>query len=248
MRIFSIWLAVLSMTAFLSDKAPCDDINQDQNGQIFSFALPEGNSPRETFTRHFSCYLVDGVSGLHDPDCVFKRNLSINTSHLPELATESLKLSTHAGSILIDIRKIRSWWNTWSLPLRAQRGQLVIVPNDLSEFERNTQFKTWNKQVINRSHVKNKTRVIYRSNSLSPDLSVSQTLDTEIGDLNARILETEISVERNDGSGNYDYYAYNEHGQLSTTAQFPAGERTVPGVCVSCHYSASTGRFGRAGK
>jgi formate-dependent nitrite reductase cytochrome c552 subunit len=68
------------------------------------------------------------------------------------------------------------------------------------------------------------------------------------GDLNASILETEVVLQRADGSGHHDFFVYDIDGNLANSAKFPAGERPAPSTCMSCHYSGKSGKFERVGR
>jgi hypothetical protein len=172
----------------------------------------------------------------------------VDVEGLPESAIESLESAINQNSKFFDLNLLRNWWNTWSYALRNKRGHDGLITDQISEFAARTGYKDWTKEVVAFSWVKHKTRVIYRSPSdKAYFISVSETRDSETGDVTAPLIETEIAVERSDGSGNVDFYSYNADGQLSTTAIFPAGERPVPGVCLSCHYSSTSGKFERSG-
>lgn len=211
-----------------------------------NYYLPKGTTPRDAYTRSFSCFVFQHISGFYDPDCANTSTGTVDISRLPKLATQSL--GTIMGTKDIELNSIRMWWNTWAYSIRNLNDVRRTIPSTLSEFSEQTRFKSWPMIVIPKSHVKNKTRVIYRSSIDSNGVSVSETLDSTSGDRDAAVLETEIVYERSDESGNHDFYVYDSNGLLSTTADFPAGKRPAPSTCMSCHYSALTGKFGRVGK
>ncbi|MEI6398624.1 MAG: hypothetical protein WCO71_07635 [Pseudomonadota bacterium] len=236
----SIHLTYLSLILTIATAAQAEN-------QI-AYTHPDGHSGREKLTRVMTCYIADGVTGTHDDRCLKKSDGVINVSKIPESAQEELQESFTTGTRLFDLRAIRSWLNTWSYPTRSIRHQDLLITNDLAGFRQSTNFRQWPKEIIERSAIKQKTRVIYRSpEGFSPATSVAECYDSETGDVTAALLETEIAIERLDGSGNADYYSYNPDGQLSSTSRFPAGERPVPDMCLSCHYNASQGIFGRKG-
>ena len=216
--------------------------------EIINYQLPQGSTPRAAFTRSFACYVFDAVSGTHRPDCSAAGSGSFDASKSPSPMTESLRNLTHNGLREIELDTIRSWWNTWSYITLNLHDDLSIIPDNLTEFIEQNDFKSWPKLVVKKSHVKNKTRVIYRSNELPRQLSVSETLDSTNGDLNAPVLETEVVRERSDTSGHYDFFVYDIHGKLTNRAQFPSGERPAPSTCMSCHFSRKSGKFERVGR
>jgi hypothetical protein len=212
------------------------------------YQLPADANQRAIYTRSFSCYVFDAVNGTHAPECTDALLGSLETSSLPIEAQEGLKESLGHGLRAIRLEDIRAWWNNWAYSLRNSSQGTLEIPETLAEFEQNYHFKDWPKLVISKSRVKNKTRVIYRSTNLPQNLSVSETLDSTTGDLNALILETEIARERSDQSGHHDFFVYDSAGNLANSAHFPAGERAAPSTCLSCHYSGKTGRFERVGR
>ena len=123
-----------------------------------------------------------------------------------------------------------------------------MIPTSLEDFERLHEYKNWPREVIKKSRVKSKTRVIYRSPGDSHAISISETRDSVTGDLESKVIETEVVIERSDHSGNFDFFAYDADGQLSPTAWFPSGEKTLPGICMSCHHSPTSGTFKRSGR
>lgn len=211
-----------------------------------TFTQPDANSAHHRFIRAFTCYVIDGIEGAHNKDCLHKKSGKIDTSALPQSATEELSESMISGTSFFDLPALRQWWNTWAYSLRPQRSSTQLISNDLESFKRNSGFRSWSSDVFAPSAVKQKTRVIYRSpETFSPSMSVAETYDTRIHDLSADVLETEIAIDRTDGSGNADFFSYNRQGQLSTTSTFPVGERPVPGFCLGCHHAPSRGTFGR---
>jgi hypothetical protein len=212
------------------------------------YTLPSGNSARDKYVRDLACYIFDGISGVHDPACRTTLRGTLDTSQIPGNATESLDNALKPLQSDSGVGALRSWWNKWFLPLGSLRGQDALIPTSLEDFERLHQYKNWHRDIIVKSRVKSKTRVIYRSPVGHQTISVSETRDSTTGDLDSKIIETEVVIERLDNSGNFDFYAYNADGQLSTTAWFPSGEKTLPGICLSCHHSPTTGTFKRTGR
>jgi hypothetical protein len=212
------------------------------------YRLPQGSTARAIYTRSVACYVFDAIEGTYHPGCAANLGGTINITKLPPAILDSLKDLTSDGANEISLDVIRPWWNTWAYQLRDIHGRNGLIPETLSDFLRLTNFKSWPKVIVKKSHVKNKTRVIYRSKSPLQNLSVSETLESTTGDLEALVLETEVVLERKDGSGNHDFFVYDIHGNLANNAHFPAGHRPAPSTCMSCHYSKKSGKFERIGR
>lgn len=214
-------------------------------GQRTEFKHPGGDGPRARYVRALTCYVIEGIHGRIDPSCQNGAIGSIDTSGLPDALSEGLLATIKPETGELDPPSLRDWWSTWSYALRQRRGHAVIV-DSLQDFKTSTGFRNWDFEIIPLSQAKQKTRVIYRSPStMTPGMSVSETYDSQVGDLTAKILETEIIIDRRDGSPNADFYVYNENGQLATTSHFPVGERPAPLFCLGCHYKSDHGSFER---
>lgn len=242
-------LIALSSTVFMVVCPLIVNSKQSQGAQdTLSYTLPAATSPRDKYFRDLACFVFDGISGAYDKNCRTELSGTLDTSQLPPAAAESLDRlfkPVRSGTELADLR---SWWNQWSLPLRFMRGQETLIPTNLEDFEHLHQYKNWSREIVMKSRVKSKTRVIYRSPVGYQTISVSETRDSETGDLESKVIETEVVIERSDHSGNFDFFAYNAAGQLSPTAWFPSGEKTLPGICLSCHHSPRSGTFKRSGR
>jgi hypothetical protein len=215
--------------------------------ETLAFRHPSGNTGRDQYQRALTCYLVDQVAGRLSEACLTGSEGYFETKNLPEQATESLRASMIGNTNIFDFEKLRNWSNTWSYALRNRRTQVAVISDTLAQFKTTVPYKSWPREVIVRSSAKHKTRVIYRSplpNTFG--LSVAETYESVTGDLTAPLIETEVAMDRTDGSGNADFYSYDSTGQLSTTALFPGGPKQVPGFCMGCHYSMETKTFDRA--
>ncbi len=109
-------------------------------------------------------------------------------------------------------------------------------------------FRDWTGQVVPQSIVKDATRALYCSPPGSPHMSIAQTHDSTTGDRNTPVRETELIVEREDGSGAYDYFVYDAEGWLARESTFTgsAHEETIgsaPYTCSTCHYHPEQRRF-----
>ena len=222
---------------------------QSQGSQgTLSYKLPAATSPRDKYFQDLACYVFDGISGAYNKACRSELSGKLDISQLPPTAAEGLDSLFNNARNSSTVGALRSWWNQWSLPLRALRGQENLIPDSLDDFERLHHYKNWPREIIMKSRVKSKTRVIYRSPVGYQAISVSETRDSETGDLDSEVIETEIVIERSDNSENFDFFAYDSAGQLSQTAWFPSGEKTLPGICLSCHHSPRSGTFKRSGR
>jgi hypothetical protein len=212
-----------------------------------AYKHPSEPSGFNTFLRALTCYVEEGVSGYHTDSCKTAQGGIIETKQMPEAAKEGLTEAKVKDSDYFEYAGLTNWLNTWSYSLRENRRQLTIIPNELSEFLKASNYKSWEREVVDRSRVKHKTRIIYRSpSSFVPGISVAETHESITGDVDSPFIEAEIAVDRLDGSGNADFYSYNSQGQLSTTSMFPNGERPVPEMCLGCHFSKPSGTFGRS--
>ncbi len=213
-----------------------------------SYTIPAGTSPRDKYFRDLACYVFDGISGAYDKACRSELSGTLDTSQIPPAAADSLDSLFKPVQSGTELADLRSWWNQWSSPLRSLRGQDTLIPTSLTDFERLHQYKNWPREIVIKSRVKSRTRVIYRSPGTSQAISISETRDSVTGDLDSKVIETEVVIERLDQSGNFDFFAYDATGQLSSTAWFPSGEKTLPGICLSCHHSPRSGTFKRSGR
>lgn len=217
------------------------------SAETVTFTHPSSNNGRDQYLRALTCYLVNQVAGTPSETCLTSSEGFFETKNLPEQATESLRASMIGNTNFFDFEKLGNWSNTWSYALRNRRTQVAVISDTLEQFKNSTQYKSWPREIILRSTAKQKTRVIYRSPMPLPfGLSVAETYESVTGDLTAPLIETEVAMDRTDGSGNADFYSYNSTGQLSTTSLFPGGPRQVPGFCMGCHYSVETKTFERA--
>ncbi len=205
-----------------------------------------GDSASAKFNRSLACYVSDALAGAHDQQCVHADNVSFDTRFIPELAIEKMNNFIDPKNQTAILSALREWWGVWSYALREQTLNNQVIATDLHTFQKMTSFAEWPRDVVLTSHVKGKTRVIYRSpESFSRGISVAQTLDTVSDDLTAKVLETEVAIDRADNSGNTDFYSYDVNGRLATTSHFPAGEKPVPGICLGCHHAPESGLFTR---
>lgn len=168
--------------------------------------------------------------------------LSVSCEDVPEALRPGLGAFADRPLERPDVADLRVFWQEHYLAGRAARGDLERVPATLDAFAAVFPYKTWPQRVIELSAVKRRTRVVYASDSVS----VAETLETDAGDLGAPVRETEVTTERRDGSGNWDFYAYDRLGQLEPESTFPAGPRPSPTICAACHYDSEAGLFIRS--
>lgn len=116
------------------------------------------------------------------------------------------------------------------------------VPNTVQLLNKRYSFRNWPNELITMSSIKGADRIIYRSPSGYPNISVAQTL------INDSVRETEIIIERENDSGHFDFYAYNSSGDISSTSLFHTSKTTdvigpAPYTCLTCHYSPTSRTF-----
>jgi hypothetical protein len=213
-------------------------------GVVIVHSTPD--QPHNELTRAFTCYVADGIADRHQDKCLLAAQIEIDTKYLPTSASQKLRESIEPLTGRVSMNRIKDWWNTWAYGLLMTRRQSLLIKNDLEAFKSAVPFKSWDREIIEFSAVKRKTRVIYRSpEGFSFGVSVAETLESESADLSAPVRETEVAIDRDDGTGHADFYAYNKDGRLSTISTFPAGERAAPSICLGCHYSIVKHTFGR---
>lgn len=110
------------------------------------------------------------------------------------------------------------------------------LPKSVKQLEEQLQFKSWPSETVAWSQVKGKRRILYRSPSGFPSMSIAQTEEEDDS-----IRETEIILKREDLSGNYDFYAYGSDGLPTFRSPFMSGSQKetigpVPYTCMTCHY------------
>jgi hypothetical protein len=207
---------------------------------------PGSGSARANYTRNLTCYISDALSDQHDAQCLTADDTTISLSGLPESASARLAAEIDSASNEVSLQGLMGWWNEWAYASLNSRSQSQWIRPTLAETQTRLPYKSWSREVIEFSAIKRKTRVIYRSpDNFATGVSVAETLESESGDLNAAIRETEIAIDRADATGNSDFYAYDKEGRLSSVSTFPSGERAVPGMCLSCHHSIIKKTFGR---
>ncbi len=216
-------------------------------GEMVEFKIPTNtNEANRVFQKNMARTIFNGfLSGSGDQVSYIGGMLRFDLNNVKDIYRDELKACRDDQGVL-DLAALRRVWQDHFLDLRPDLGYGTLMTEALATFEHNSRFKTWEPDIIKRSDVKEKTRVIYRSpRGLSPRISVAQTHDSETGDLNAPIRETEIAIERGDNSGDWDFFAYDEQGQLQPYSEFPMGRRPSPTICSGCHYDADSGTTSR---
>lgn len=125
------------------------------------------------------------------------------------------------------------------------RHREEFLPTTREKLEKDLRYREWPKQIIARSQVKNKTRVLYRSKNLS----IAETHESQEGNLNSKVRETEVILKRPDGTG-WDFYVYDSLGKRTAKSVFAtkAGkefEAYSPYTCMTCHYDGANRQFQR---
>jgi len=221
-----LWHAPLKADVQIENEATCKE-------RIVKIQAGVSNSPSraQTFT-DLSFYILNGLSP--DKSCRITASLEVTCSVLHSDVCRILPAQTSS----LAYQDLRDYYQSNHINTVSVRKHESFIKPTLTEFTLATNYYTWTRHVVKRSNVKHKTRVIYRSPANFPQqISVSETLDTADGDLTAIKLETEIAIRRHGGEHTFEFYTYDEHGDLSEFSEFPAGERPSPTVCVACHYN-----------
>ncbi|MCX6116276.1 MAG: hypothetical protein NT027_01945 [Proteobacteria bacterium] len=212
------------------------------------FPFPSQDSGAYEYVSGLLCYISGGLDVIH-PDhseCLTGTSVPINESAVTDDLQSSLRQL--AKNPATSPPQILDWWDRAQLMTRKQRRQSELVTDKLSEFVDKTNFRTWPRTILNVSMVKRLTRVIYRSPSdIRPAMSVAVTYESQNGDLSKPVRETEVAIEREDGSGNADFYVYDHDGKISTTSTFPSGDQPSPSSCLSCHFNRNSRTYPRSG-
>lgn len=202
--------------------------------------MAQPSSFSDYLTLDTSLFMLRGL--VADPDAtvaVSERQWVVDCGRLSAELRQALA-GTLAADGTVDPGRLRTTFEAHYLETLAERGHQRLITPTLLEFKAVTGFATWRSSVVGFSVVKRKTRRIFRSPAgVRPAVSVSQTHASETGDVSTAVLETEVAVERANGS-DWDFYSYNEAGDLVEYSTFPAGQRPAPRICIACHYDAGT--------
>lgn len=216
-------------------KAEVNPIEQetDCKDRVIKIDLEGTGSPtRDQAFTDLSYYILNGLSP--DKSCKITASLEVTCAILHFDTCQLLPTATTS----VTYTDLRDYYQSNQLKTIAVRKHEPYIKATLAEFTAETNFHSWNRSIVKISGIKRKTRVIYRSPADFPQqISVSETLDTDDGDLNATKLETEIAMRRVGGERTFEFYTYDKHGVLAESSEFPAGERPSPTVCVACHYN-----------
>jgi len=132
---------------------------------------------------------------------------------------------------------------------RRRASSQLQIPSSFEKFEAITSFRSWQRRIVQNSVVKGVTRALYCSpEDFEPAIAVAQTHDDASGSLTTPVRETEVIIKRQDGTETFDFFVYDEEGDLSrTSAFFNSRQRETvgpaPHTCMSCHYDGNQGVF-----
>ncbi|MSP18793.1 MAG: hypothetical protein EXR74_04400 [Bdellovibrionales bacterium] len=120
------------------------------------------------------------------------------------------------------------------------------VPENVNQLQSQFSYRSWNSEVIEVSSVKGTQRIIYRSPNHLPEISISETHVI----FDDTVRETELIIPRENLSGQFDFFAYDQKGLLTQTSLFQSqnGKKVsapVPYACLTCHYDGAQGVFQR---
>jgi hypothetical protein len=138
---------------------------------------------------------------------------------------------------------------------RAARHATCVLPRTVAELRMSTDdYRTsWTRSVVAPSQVKGKARAFYRAPENVPRTDgcrfvIAETLTTIDDSTDATVRETEVIQARDDGSGDYDFFAFDAAGAMVTTSTFANAsghsvEGPVPFTCMGCHYDRTQRTF-----
>jgi hypothetical protein len=200
-----------------------------------SVPLPLESERMAQFHRQAALFLISAVA----PEIAEKVKDSDAEIQIPaeSVSFEAIKaiLAAREGAENFNHLIFRNAFSKAYLERRKLQRENFEIPEHLKDFPN---FKNWEKEVVSFSRVKGQTRVIYRSpDGFVPTVRVAETLNTQDGNLEASVRETEMLIKRSRDAKNWDFYAYDSAGILSEESHFRPGMRPTPGICMSCHYS-----------
>ena len=234
----SLWVAAGSCFVFAGRLAGCP---------IALPIAPAMQSPAtssERSARDLSLFMVQGLVSSGAPLVDHGSTWTLDCTFVSAAIQEPL-MAVIGPDGFMDWRQLRTVFESNFLRTTSQRGQSDIIKSDVRDLLAATGFDRWNSRMVNFSAVKRKSRRIFRSPAeVTPPISVSQTLDSEVGDESAEISETEVAIKRRDGP-DWDFYSYNRAGELVNYSTFPSGEGPSPRMCLSCHYNSASRTISR---
>ena len=235
----SLWVAAGSCMGFSGHLSGCPIVLP------IAPNMQTPTTPSETSARDLSLFMLKGlVSSSSASVADYGSTWTLDCAAVPESIQDPIKEVVGPDGFM-DWRQLRTVFETNFLQTTPQRGQSDIIKRDVRGLVAATSFDRWSSRMVNFSAVKRKSRRIFRSpTEVVPPVSVSQTLDSEVGDPSAAILETEVAIKRRDGL-DWDFYSYNRAGELVNYSTFPSGEGPSPRMCLSCHYSAASRSISR---
>lgn len=123
------------------------------------------------------------------------------------------------------------------------------LPATQQELQKKMHYMKWPRQIVKKSVVKNRTRILYRNPDEKYPLSIAETHESQEGEVESPIRETEVILKRLDGTG-WDFYVFDSTGKRTTESTFynKMGhdiKAYSPYTCMTCHYDGANRQFQR---
>ena len=201
--------------------------NLDAEAETISYDLSDLSTSRKLYTDYV---LTSLLPYQHNSYTINQNTLTIDCEYITNHLCNSLSQLDSIDPKL-DFSKLTSTWLEFFLESRVNRGNDKIMLDDLADFSQLSQFSTWPSTIV-QSRIKRSRRKIYRGTINTRKVSVAETLSST-----GAVRETEVAIERIHKPGDYEFYTYNDGGQMVLESEFPAGIRPSPSTCVSCHLS-----------
>ncbi len=244
-QFLTVGLLALASSSALSESPP----KSPSSCEVVRLRVPApdvSSSRIRYMKRDTALYLAAFLSSTPLPntsdDSEFFVNLGCFENLSPALQTAIQKTGSNPASL--EPYPLRNVIGEVFLETRHLRHTSFDLPERVEDFEALTQFRNWWGQVIFESRVKGLTRALYHSPGDFPvEISVAVTHESTSGDLSAPRRETEVIIKRSPNTRDWDFYSYDESGQLQPHSEFRRGPAPSPSVCMSCHYEPATRSF-----
>ncbi len=137
---------------------------------------------------------------------------------------------------------VRDAWQQNYMRHPEQVKLSFVMPKTLAEFTKLTNYSQWPSSTI-QSELKDRPRKIYRTKDFKGHIirvSEMNLKQKETQNHPSKEVEIAISFENN-----YVFFVFDEHGKLTSAAQFPDRKLKAPLSCNGCHYDLKTRSIGR---
>ncbi len=249
-RLYLVWVLLISGHGFAIEFNESNFIIPIPNKRRVTKLIPFPNRTRDTLIYMMTLFLNPLEGSLSVIESNPPENIDWAFIPAASLAPEALTVFKEASrqetsaSVFELLKNLLATQPT--LNARHLHHSRFPVPENVNQLQSQFSYRSWDREVIEVSSVKGTQRTIYRSPSDLPEISISET--HVISDDTVR--ETELIISREDLSGQFDFFAYDQKGLLTQTSLFHSqnGKKVsapVPYSCLTCHYDGTRGVFQR---